>query len=188
MGFGFNLFIFPILVIVFGAFLLYTIIRIIIALINKDRQTIIRLFKSWGIIGLIIIGIPLLFTVLKPLSSKMIVNENDTRGKYIINREMFSGKQADWQYNHFRFEITNNDKFLFHITENEKIIKTIEGHVTYHSPWESVRFKIHLNKSKHHILKYTPTLYRDIWSFYYVFHSEKFGNMFFKKGEWRQID
>jgi len=121
MGFGFNLFVFPILAIVFGAYLLYTIVRIILAIINKDKQTIIRLFKNWGIIGAIIIGIPLFFTLIKPLTSKMIVNENDTRGKYVIDREMFSGKQADWQYNHFRFEITNNDIFLFHITKTKPL-------------------------------------------------------------------
>ncbi|NRF37488.1 hypothetical protein [Pedobacter foliorum] len=40
----------------------------------------------------------------------------------------------------------------------------------------------------HHIMDGDPTIYRDTWSFYLVFNSPKFGNMFFKKGAWEPLD
>jgi len=39
-----------------------------------------------------------------------------------------------------------------------------------------------------HILASNPTTYRNAWNFYLVFNSPKFGNMFFKKGKWEEIE
>ncbi len=109
---------------------------------------------------------------------------DDIRGAYIIDRDQFPGKQADWQYNHFRFEITDDDRFVFYETDKEKIIHTYRGHIEYNETYKTPRIKLLFNNERHHIIADNPTLYRNTWSFYYVFHSEKFGNVFFKKGEW----
>jgi len=61
------------------------------------------------------------------------------------------------------------------------------GRVRYTRANTNPRIVITMNRTPHHILKETPTLYRKVWSFYYVFESEKFGNMFFKKGDWKPI-
>jgi len=47
--------------------------------------------------------------------------------------------------------------------------------------------RIHRSAEMHHIIEEEPTLYRNVWSFYYVFKSQKFGNVFFKKGKWKAL-
>ena len=49
------------------------------------------------------------------------------------------------------------------------------------------KLRIHSDSRNHHIIRDNPTLYRKYFNkFYYVFESEKFGNVFFKKGTWNE--
>lgn len=121
-------------------------------------------------------------------TKKKTVEKEDIYGNYIIDRDKCSGKQADWQYNHYRFKITEDNKIFFYITEKENIIKTIEGKVEFTDGGCSPHLKIQLDEPKFHILKENPALYREVWSFYYVFESEKYKNVFFTKGNWKSID
>lgn len=123
------------------------------------------------------------------LYKKMTIDKDDIYGNYIIDRDKCSGKQADWQYNRYRFKITRDNKIFFYITENEKIIKTIEGKIEINEIYTpSPRLKIIFKEPKFHIIQDNPTLYRDIWSFYYVFYSPKYQNVFFTKGEWKPVN
>jgi hypothetical protein len=48
-----------------------------------------------------------------------------------------------------------------------------------------------MEQPTHHIMTSNPTTYRSAWSFYLVFYSPKFNNVYFKKGTMettRQID
>ena len=87
--------------------------------------------KILGILWLSIFSLILLSYILDGFFSTKYLNQNDIRGEYVIDRDMFPGKQADWQYNHYRFEITDDNKFLFHITNGKKIITTIEGKASF---------------------------------------------------------
>ena len=49
-------------------------------------------------------------------TDKTNVYQNDIYGSYVIDRTKYSGKEANWQYDHYRFEITRQDSFLFHVT------------------------------------------------------------------------
>ncbi|MCK6606909.1 MAG: hypothetical protein L6Q46_01245, partial [Flavobacterium sp.] len=69
--------------------------------------------------------------ILSFFTSKKEVEKENIIGDYIIDRTKCSVKQADWQYNHYRFKITEDDKIYFYITNKEQIIKTIKGNVTY---------------------------------------------------------
>ncbi len=40
----------------------------------------------------------------------------------------------------------------------------------------------------HHIMASNPTIYRSFKSFYLVFNSSKFNNVFFKKGTWKPLE
>ncbi len=113
---------------------------------------------------------------------------NDYYGEYIVNRDYFPVKQADWQYNNFRFEIKENDSIYFYVTDKEIIIKTYRGRITTTKPYSSERLIIDLVQPTHHILTNNPTTYRSIWSFYLVFYSPKFNNVYFKKGQWKSLD
>jgi hypothetical protein len=121
------------------------------------------------------------------INKKMELDRNDVYGEYIIDTTRFYGQQAKWQYNHYRFEIKRNNKIVFHLTEKNKIVKTYIGNVEFLEGYIHPRIVIHFKDPVYHIVRENPTLYRDIWSFYYVFNSSEFGNVFFKKGKWEPI-
>lgn len=177
MGFGFNLFFVFILVPLLGILLLYWVITG-----NKI------LGKTLAIIGLGILGLFLFTWTFNILKSKKELDKNDYYGEYIVNRNYFPGIQADWQYNNFRFEIKDNDSIYFYVTDKEKILKTYSGTITTTKPYNSERLIINMEQPTHHIMKSNPITYRSAWSFYLVFHSSKFNNVFFKKGEWKPLD
>lgn len=161
MGFGFNLFFVFIL-------LPFTIASAIIWL---------------GITVLILLAV-----LIQSLTSKTVLAKEDYYGNYVVNRDYFPGKQADWQYNTFRFEIKSNDSIYFYVTDEEKVIQTYRGTVDMNGPYQSKRLKNKMVTPTHHIVADNPTTYRSIWSFYLVFNSQKFSNMFFKKGIWKPLE
>jgi hypothetical protein len=176
MGFGFNL---------FFAFLLapLSIILFVFYLVKGNKYAIRILAGLWSFI----IGIVLLSYTFRFFTSKKKLNKHDFYGTYVIDRSYFKGKQADWQYNNFRFEIKSNDSIYFQITDGEKIVKTLKGIILTAKPYDSERLLIVMEKQSHHILASDPTIYKSNWSFILVFHSEKFGNMYFKKANWSAI-
>ena len=177
MGFGFNLFFVFILVPL-------TAILLLIWLFSGKK-----LFgKTLGVIWLGIFGLIFFSMTIKCLTSKTELKKKDYYGQYIVNRDFFPGKQSDWQYDNFRFEIKENDSIYFYVTDKEKILKTYKGTITTTKPYSSERLIINMEKPTHHILTSNPTTYRSAWSFYLVFYSPKFNNVYFKKGQWKPLD
>lgn len=172
-GFVFILFLLPISIILF-----------LLRFFTKKKIFGIALLVMWG--GLIIL---LVFSfIFRPLWEKKVLDKSDFYGKYIIDRNYFSGKQADWQYNNFRFEIKENDSIYFYVTDGKKINETFKGTISTLEPYKSARLVIEMEKPTHHILTTNPTIYREVWGFYMVFNSPKFYNMYFRKGEWKEIE
>ena len=122
------------------------------------------------------------------LSRKKILEKDDYYGKYIIDRNYFPGRQADWQFNNYRFEITEKDSIFLYVTESKTLTKLYSGIITTIKPYNSERLVIHMNKPTHHVMNSNPTIYREPWGFYLVFNSPKFSNMYFRKGTWESID
>jgi hypothetical protein len=169
---------------IFIFFLAISILLWILKLIFKKK-----IFSTLNIgLWITFLILPFLIMILNFFNSKTQLDKEDIYGNYIINREKCAGKQADWQYNHYRFKITEDDKIFFYITEKENILKTIEGTVSYNIGYASPHIELNFEEPKFHILIENPTLYREIWTFYYVFESSKYGNMFFTKGKWKKID
>lgn len=169
----------------FALFICITFVLWILKLIFKKKIFNKLILGLW----IFFVSIPIIILIISIFTTKMQLEKEDIYGNYVIDRSKCSGKQSDWQYNHYRFKITENNKIYFYITDKEKIIKTIEGKVEiieYYTP--SPRLKIIFNEPRFHIIKDNPTLYREIWSFYYVFYSEKYQNIFFTKGNWKSID
>ncbi len=177
MGFGFNLFFIFILLPITGMLLLAW-------LLTKKK----KFGKILGLIGLGISGLVILIITIQTLSDKKKLKMGDYYGEYIVNREYFAGRQADWQYNSFRFEIKENDSIIFYVTDKEKIIKTFGGKITTTKGYTSERLILAMEQPTHHIMTSNPTTYRSAWSFYLVFYSPKFNNVYFKKGQWKPID
>ncbi|MEO0899838.1 MAG: hypothetical protein AAFY71_25725 [Bacteroidota bacterium] len=179
MGFGFNLFFISILVPLTG-------ILLIAWLLSRK----LWIGKIVGFIWLGIFGLVLLSGIVRWLTTKKVLGKDDYYGQYVINRDYFEGKQADWQYNHFRFEIIDNDSILFYVTDKERILKTYRGKMKTTDPknYRSARLIIEMEEPTHHILTSNPTTYRSAWNFYLVFQSPKFYHVFFEKGEWQPIE
>jgi len=102
MGFVFNLFFVFILVPV-------TVIFLLIWLLTRKK-----IFgKTLGLIWLGIFGLVLLSGIIQWLTAKVELEKRDYYGEYIVNRDYFPGRQAEWQYENFRFEIKENDSINF---------------------------------------------------------------------------
>jgi hypothetical protein len=177
MGFGFNLFFVFILVPLTG------ILLVIWLLTSKNIFG-----KTVGLIWLGIFGLVLLSGIVQLLTAKKELKKKDYYGEYIVDRGYFPGRQADWQYENFRFEIKENDSIIFYVTNKEKILGTYRGTITTTKPYGSDRLIINMEQPTHHIIRSDPTTYRSAWSFYLVFYSPIFNNVYFKKGEWKPIN
>jgi len=176
MGFGFNLFFILI-------FLPLTLILLLTWLITKKK-----IFgKTLGVIFIGLFSLVFISGIMQWLTAKTELKKKDYYGEYIIHRNYFPGKQADWQYENFRFEIKENDSIYFYVTDKEKILTTYKGTISTVKPYNSERLKIHIEQPIHHILSSDPTIYRSSWNFYLVFNSPKFNNVYFKKGEWKPL-
>lgn len=175
MGFGFSL---------LFVFILIPLTVVLLLLGLFDRSWFKFLGKIWlGVVMLVVLSF-----ALRPLTTKKVLSKEDYYGSYIIDRKFCHGKQADWQYDHYRFEIKENDSIYFYLTDHEQIIKTYQGSIKTVSPHGSARLIVHMKDSTFHVTNSDPTTYRRIWNFYLVFNSPKFYNMFFKKGDWEPIE
>ena len=162
-----------------------TILLLLIWAITRKKVIGKILGYFWiGLFGLFLLG-----TIIKLFTEQKKLKRKNYYGKYVINRDYFKGKQANWQYDHFRFEIKENDSIYFHETDKEKIVNTYRGTIktTDPSQYVSERLIITMEQPTHHIMTSNPTTYRNAWNFYLVFHSDKFNNVYFKKGTWKPI-
>ncbi|MHB1276885.1 MAG: hypothetical protein ACYC1Q_00645, partial [Bacteroidia bacterium] len=102
---------------------------------------------------------------------KKQLSKEDYYGHYSIDKDFFPGKQANWQYDHYRFEITDRDSIFFYITDKEKIVKTFRGTISSPVHFQSARLSLNMEDTTCHILASDPTVYREPWNFYLVFNS-----------------
>lgn len=176
MGFGFNLmFIFVLLPVSGVLFFLW---------ITSQKKIFVQIL---GLIWLGVIGLIALVSILEMLSNENGIKKSKIYGQYVIDRTKFPGKQANWQYDNYRFEINKNNELIFNQTNRNNIIKSDTFEIEFVENYISDRIKFKLNSNRHHIINSNPTLYRKTWSFHYVFYSEKFGNVFFTKRKWKPI-
>jgi hypothetical protein len=130
------------------------------------------------------VGLVIILGIYGKITSPMNVDRDDVTGTYRVDRDMFAGKEADWQYEHFILTIEERDTLVLRSkdlngnwhTFKRPIVPVLDGAYSY--LW---RFPTERDSTVHHILTNTPTLHRQQWSFYYSFHSPRFGNVFFRK-------
>ncbi len=163
-----------------------TIILLVLWLVTRKK-----IFgKVLGYFWLSLFGLVILGTIIRLLTDKKVLEKKDYYGEYIVDLDYFSGTQANWQYENFRFEIKDNDSIYFYLTKKERILKTFRGTIKTTDPnqYSSERLIINIEQPSHHILTSNPTTYRRAWSFNLVFNSPKFNNVYFKKGQWKPLD
>lgn len=177
MGFGFNL----------GMIFIIFPITFILFLLGAFTKKGVFL-KAIGCIWLPIVCLVIFYLIVN-LFPDNVLEKEDYYGDYIIDRNFFKGKQANWQYNHFRIKISKNDSIFLYTTENEQIVSINKGTITTVAPHNSARLVIKMDEPNHHITATNPTTFREpFWNFYLVFKSTKFNNMYFRKGTWKKID
>lgn len=173
MGFGFNL------------FFIFILIPVTVILLLAWLSTQKIIYKK--VVGFTWLGIVVLIILsagINAFVNKKTLKKHDFYGQYIVDRDFFPGKQANWQYDNFRFEIKTNDSVYLYVTNEDRIMKTFVGTITTLAPYRSKRLVVKMKEPCHHIFESNPTIYRSPWSFYLVFNSPRFGNMFLKKGHW----
>ncbi len=172
-------------IIIFGfLFLGFSVIIILIYNLTSNKVAKKILVGLWF---LPIIALATML-VIGQLNEKKVLKKVDYYGTYVIDRSFFKGKEADWQYNTFRFEITENDSFFFQVTRKERIVSSYRGRIDVTIPYSSARLLINMPQPTHHILASYPTIYRSTWNFYLVFHSQNYNNMYFRKGRWKPLN
>ncbi len=177
MGFGFSLLVLFIL-------LPATAILLLLWMLSGRKEFGGALGLIWG--G--ILALVLLSVILRPFTTQKKLSKKDFYGNYVVDRDFFPGRQADWQYNRFRFSIKKNDSIYLHVTDKRRILKTYRGHISTLDHYASARPVVEITPPTHHIVASSLTIYRSVWSFYLVFSSSKFGNVFFRKEKWKAIE
>ena len=107
------------------------------------------------------------------------LGKSDIVGDYRIDRRFYPGPDAEWQYQHFGFRILPSDSILFVEANDNGTIKKLYKHPIQWFSGLKMRWRV-IADTTSHIIENPPTLYRRGHRFYYVFHSKKFGNMFFR--------
>ncbi len=176
MGFGFNLFF--VFVLMPGTFLLLILWAV-------SRQAWIG--KLLGFIWAGVICLVALAMIMQRYYAKVELTKEDYYGEYVIDRNMFRGPQANWQYNSFRFEVKPNDSIYFHVMEAGVTYRTFRGAISSVVPHSSHRLKLLMEKPTHHIVMEQPTTHRTNKGFTLTFDSPCFNTVYFKKGEWSPL-
>lgn len=196
MGFGFNLFLVFILFPFLVAIILIALFWLIFGKKLFKRSLIVLLSSLWNILlvrifiyctatGALLFISLLCFSV---LNQKVNLNHDDIFGTYIIDRSMFRGKQADWQYNHLRFRFKTNNQFQLFITDSCRIVKIYSGNFKFLDIYDgSPRITLELNPALRSFTDSCPMLVRGKWSFKFVLNSPMYHNIFFKRGDWKSI-
>lgn len=168
MGFGFNLIGFPILI-------LTTIGLLVYFFTSKKKIALTILGAIWGLTILVFISAIISDHYRTPIK----LTKSDIIWDYHIDTNFFSGTNAKWQYEHYKFTITPTDSIHFFVTNNDTIKKMFKGKLKY-SSGPPYLWTIQ-SDTTNHVIKSPPTLFRGHNKFYYVFKSDIFGNMFFRK-------
>ena len=108
-----------------------------------------------------------------PITKERIV------GLYEIDENFYPGENAAWQKQHFSFEITIDNEFLFYERLKDGTTKTVRGKIDWYRRSPPMLYRI-VMEHEHPLIDEYPALYRGNRKFYYVFES-KFGNMFYRK-------
>ena len=158
MGFGFNLIGFPVLILLTLGLLTHFIA-------TKKKSSL----KILGFIWILTIVVIVAASINSHYRTPMRLTKTDITGDYRIDTNFFPGRNANWQFDHYRFTITPTDSIFFYVTNRDTIIRIFREKIEYSSgPPDLWAIK---SDTHYHVIKYGPTLYRGHNKFYYVFKS-----------------
>jgi energy-coupling factor transporter transmembrane protein EcfT len=148
-------------------------------------------------IVVVILGFIILFLI-EFMKSPMHVSKRKLNGNYSIDKEMFKGKNANWQHAHYELNVKDYVMTL-KIKDNGHVIKeysqalkpintnkhsffNFHGNYYGDNNTDEIELKNIITDSiNHHMLRYNPRLLVEPFQFYIVLRSTKYGNMYFIK-------
>ncbi|MDP5215528.1 hypothetical protein ORJ66_21010 [Pseudoalteromonas tunicata] len=157
--------------------LIYSVYQLIKYFTSRNKNHLQKLAILWCTLLVLFL---VLFTYAQ-INAPVAFTKEHVIGSYQIDTSFYPGKNSEWQKKHFRFEITQNDEIILFERLKDgselKYVNKIKWNMGPPFKWSI------LIKEQHHILDSRPTLFRSINNkkFYYVFKSQNFGNMFFRK-------
>lgn len=86
------------------------------------------LIRSILIPSLLFLSYIIITTTYDYFTKPMNLQYSDFKGDYVINTNMFKGKNADWQYDHYWLHITSDSLYL-NIMDQGKPIKTFKRQI-----------------------------------------------------------
>ena len=85
-------------------------------------------------------------------------------GKYEIDRDFYSGENADWQHQIYSFDITNNDEFIFSEKLSDGRKRKVFGKIEWYRNSAPYLFRIKVANSS--LIDEYPGHYRGNCKFY----------------------
>jgi hypothetical protein len=157
--------------------LMVSFLLLVNALTQRTLKPLLILVLIWGVPA----GLWSIINFVDEMQRPIRLTKNDIIGEYHIDTTFYPGVNARWQYKHYVIQITKDSLLLLCLNDSGKPMAVFRNKIkyTYGPPdkWEID------GTPGHHIITHHPTLYRSHTRFYYVFHSTRFGNMFFRKVE-----
>lgn len=163
----------------FVGFLILLAINILF--LSDENSSIVNKILLFGISGFVVLFfLPFVF------NSDGGIKESRIIGKYVVNTNVLPGKNADWQYEHYKLEVTKDKYLVVSFYDKGTLMSKDSVEYTFVKRFVSDRIKI-LGPSQHHFFQDNPTLYRKGSSFTYRFFSKKYGNVYFRKKKWYEF-
>ncbi len=162
------------LIITAPLFVLLTLVWLLIAIRAAGRGQWLRAILC-VLVPLTVLASLVVWSPRRP----MPLTEVDVIGRYCVDPSIYPGAQADWQRQHFWFDVGAGGKFILHEVLDDGSRRQIQGQLTWHRGppdlWTVAPAE------PHHVLAQAPLLFRSDKRFFYVMRSPQFGNMFFRR-------
>ena len=155
-----------------------TIFFLIRYAVTRKKEYLFRLTVLWTVpFSFFLMGKTILW-----VTSLTSVDQDRIIGTYEVDTEFYPGPNAEWQKEHFRFEVAKGNKFILYARLADGTEREYIGRVNWaHQRIE--KWSVDIDEPYKIVNKY-PTLYRGYFSYYYVLETKDFGNMFFRKTFW----
>ncbi len=151
-----------------GLFGIIFLILLVVFLLTKSRAA-----------GTIFIGftlLPFAAFLLAWLFNPTVPTRSEIIGDYEIDRSRYPGPNADWQHANYALKITDSEVIL----TDARSSKVWKSHIDWFDD-PAYRWKFLGSRKRHHLLAEGPAIIRDSFSYYYVFRSPLYGDVFFTK-------
>lgn len=115
------------------------------------------------------------------LNSDVKLSHGDFHGDYVIDRDYFPGPNAQWQYEHYKFTIRQDDSLFFYVMAGDSVKSVFKGKMNVSTAYASARITFDMHQPVHHVFTEQPLIVRSCWGFNIVLYSPFYNHMYFEK-------